>query len=108
MLFFFAEDRFEAFIPGLLVEPKKDEDIYSQLGRTMPHPLLPREVVLTDENFDERIKESEKTVVLFYISCKKLADKKKLNIVPSLSLRVGGKQSAATSFDGCLGAAGLQ
>lgn len=34
-------------------------------------PVLPQQAVLTDENFEERIKESEKTVVLFYIRCKK-------------------------------------
>lgn len=75
----------------------------------MPEPLLPREVVLTDENFEERIKESEKTVVLFYISCKKSA-RQKTTTTPQFTptLRVSGEQSAVASLDGRLGAAGLR
>ena len=65
-------DDFDDFPPSLLESKNSDPDIYARLGRTMPPPSLPGELVLTDENFKERIKKAEKTAVLFYLSCKRM------------------------------------
>lgn len=98
----------EAFPPSFL-QPKTDEDIYARLGQTIPRPSLPEELVLTDESFNTRIKEFEKTAVLFYLSCKKPANSecKGRNFV-FLCSRVSGEQDAVTPSDGCLGTAGQE
>ena len=46
-----------------------DTDIYARLGHTLPRPSLPQDLVLTDENFEKRIMNFEKTAVLFYVYC---------------------------------------
>ena len=63
-----AGDNYDELVTSLL-QAKKDWDIYARLGRLMSQPELPEELVLTDENFEERIKAFEKTAVLFYLSC---------------------------------------
>ena len=63
-----GQDKFEELLASL-AEPAVEEDVYAQLGRTMLHPSLPKELVLTDQNFEDRIMAADKTAVLFYLSC---------------------------------------
>ena len=56
----------------LLFNPTIPEefDVYGLLARTIPDPSPIKELVLTSDNFDERILKFERTAVLFHLSCK--------------------------------------
>ena len=65
------EDNYaERFYDPTIPQSLKEDDVYGLLANTMSYPSLPKELILTSDNFDEKIRQFKKTVVLFYLKCK--------------------------------------
>jgi len=83
---------------------EKDDDIYGLLGNSFPPLTLPTELILTDDNFDERIMQFDKTAVVFYLGCelltKTLASEKLIHVHATCN-RVSRIQAHSPSLDGC-------
>lgn len=52
-----------------VLNSKKDDDVYGKLSQTLPLPSLPDHLILTADNLDQRIRQAEKTAVVFYLGC---------------------------------------
>ena len=88
-----------------LPQSLSEDDIYGKMARTLPRPVVPEELILTSDNFDDRIKRFEKTAILFYLSCK--SDFKILSFempyTHNFTVRVCGEQDTTPSLSSCLG-----
>ncbi len=49
---------------------EQEHDVYGKIAHTLPFLKIPNSLTLTSDNFAERIKEHDRTVVMFYMQCK--------------------------------------
>ena len=60
----------DKLLRDLSLEGNFEHDMYGRIVQTLPPASLPEELVLTSENFAERVGKYDRTAVMFYMSCK--------------------------------------